>query len=174
MRFSTLLVPVAMATSVLADGAAIASSLATISNATIALNSSVNSFRADGDPLKLLPIIVQATTLLNDIKSGTKTASASANLTLDETLTVASSTLALVSNVESTLDNIVAAKALFALELVGPVILLNLNQEKTATDQFSAAVVSKVPAALQATALSIIAPIDTAFTAAIAAYKWVL
>lgn len=174
MRFSNLLVPVALATGVIADGAAIVNSLSTIADATIALNSSVNSFAKDGNPLKLLPIIVKSTSLLNDIKSGTKTAQASGNLTVDETLSVASATLALVSDVETTLSNIVLHKDLFASELVGPVILLNLDQEKSATDDFSAAVVAKVPAALQAVALNIIAPIDTAFAAAIETYKWVL
>jgi Hydrophobic surface binding protein A len=171
MRLSILLPLSALSSSVLADGASILAALGTISNATVALNSSITAFRAHGDPLKLIPILIQATTLLSDINDSTKTASASANLTVDETLTVAGATLNLVSTVETTLDNIVAGENLFNLELVSPVIYLNLVQEKTATDKFSAAVISKVPEALQSTAQSIIAPIDAAFIAAISAFK---
>jgi hypothetical protein len=51
------------------------------------------------------------------------------------------------------------------------VILLNLKDEKSATDKFGAAVVAKIPPALQATAQSLLAPIDDAFNSAIAAYE---
>lgn len=175
MRFSTVLLPLAaLTTSVLADGASIITALGTISNATTTLNSSVTSFRADGDPLKLLPILVETASLLSDINTSTKTASASANLTDSEAISVAGATITLASAVESSLDNIVAGKSLFADELVGPVIYLSLEQLKSATDSFSAAVVAKVPADLQGVATSLIAPIDAAFTSAIAAFKGVL
>ena len=55
--------------------------------------------------------------------------------------------------------------------MVSPVILLNLKEEKEATDRFGAAVVEKVPVDLQATAQALLAPIDDAFEAAIAAYS---
>ena len=66
-----------------------------------------------------------------------------------------------------------AAEPKFATLLVAPVIELNLLEEKAATDKFSAAVISKVPAAFQGAAATIVAPVDTAFTNAIAAYKGV-
>jgi hypothetical protein len=172
MRFSTVLLPLAaLSTTVLADGASIMAAMGTIANATTALNSSITSFRADGDPLKLLPILVEATSLLSDINSGTKTAKRSANLTTDEAFSVAGTTLSLVTVVQTTLANIVGGEKLFADELVAPIIYLNLVQEKSATDEFSAAVISKVPGPLQPTAQSLVAPIDTAFTSAIAAFK---
>jgi hypothetical protein len=173
MRFSTLLLPLGLAAG-LVDAQSILNAMGTISNATVALNSSVTSFRKDGDPLKLLPIIVQSTELLSDINSGTKQAQASANLTVDEALTVASATLTLVSDVQTTLDNIIAGKDLFSDELVAPLILLNLEEEKSASDKFSAAVLSKVPSALLPTAELLVAPIDTAFEAAISAYEGAL
>jgi hypothetical protein len=55
--------------------------------------------------------------------------------------------------------------------IVSPVILLNLKLEKAATDKFAAAVISKVPTALQATAQGLITPIDNAFDSAIAVYE---
>lgn len=72
---------------------------------------------------------------------------------------------------QSTLSNIIAAKPLFNRELVSPVIYLDLELDKQATDQFSEAVISKVPSALQGLAQQIVAPVDTAFDAALAAYK---
>ena len=64
-----------------------------------------------------------------------------------------------------------AAKAKFTADLlISPIILLNLKEEKAATDKFSAAVISKVPTAYQGLAANIVAPIDTAFNAAIADY----
>jgi hypothetical protein len=173
MRFSTLLLPLGLAAG-LVDGASILTAMGIIANATIALNSSVTSFREDGDPLKLLPIIVDSSTLLSDIKSGTKSAQASANLTVDEAFSVAGATISLVSGVQTTLANIIAGKDLFSLELVSPIIYLNLEEEKAATDQFSAAVLAKVPASLLSIAEGLVAPIDPAFEAAIAAYKGAL
>ncbi len=65
-----------------------------------------------------------------------------------------------------------AAKPKFdKLVVVSPVILLNLKEELQATDRFGAAVTSKVPAALQATAQGLLAPIDAAFNKAIGVYE---
>jgi hypothetical protein len=65
----------------------------------------------------------------------------------------------------------VDAKENFEDLLLGPVIWLNLVTEKDATDKFSAAVIEKVPSAQQPLAESLVAPVDTAFDAAIKAYE---
>ncbi|KUJ10988.1 uncharacterized protein LY89DRAFT_595743 [Mollisia scopiformis] len=162
------------ATQVLADGAAIVSAIDTISSATTTLNDTVTAFPSNpllalGD---VLPLLTDSTALLNDINSATNTAKSSANLSTAEAFNVAVATLSLQSTVESVLDNIVSAKSRFdKLLIVSPVVLLNLKLEKQATDNFAAAVVSKVPAALQSTAESLITPIDNAFTAAISDYE---
>lgn len=175
MRFSTLLLPlVALVTGVVADGTSIQTAMETIQDATTALNTSITSFRSNGDPLTLLPIILKSTTLLSDVNKGVKTAEASANLNTTEAFDVAGSTLTLVSAVQTTLANIVAGKELFSLELVSPVIYANLIELKSATDKFSAAVISKVPGTLVPTAQQVVAPIDPAFEAAIDAYKGAL
>ena len=167
------LIPLGLfATTVLADGASILAAMAKISSATVALNNTVASFPAG--PLGLLdviPLLSASSTLLSDINSGTKVAEASANLTLAETISVAGATQTLVSTVQSTLNTVMAAKAKFTADLlISPIILLNLKEEKAATDKFSAAVISKVPTAYQGLAANIVAPIDTAFNAAIADY----
>jgi Hydrophobic surface binding protein A len=157
----------------LADGAAIVAAMTTIGNATVKLNSTVSSF-PDNPLLDLLDVgglLTDSISLLNDINAATHIAQASANLTLLEAISVAQSTISLASMVESTLTNIVNSKPKFdKLVVVSPVILLNLKSEKGATDSFGAAVVAKVPAALQATAQNLLAPIDDAFNSAIATY----
>lgn len=66
----------------------------------------------------------------------------------------------------------VAAKGKFdGLLVVSPVVLLNLGLEKKATDRFGAAVVEKVPEALQGIAKGLLVPVDESFEEAIAAYK---
>lgn len=156
MRFGLLPIAVLIA-SVAADGAAIVAALEKITSATIALNDTVASF-----PTGILGVVDTVKLLADSVTL----------LTLSETISVAESTIALVADVESTLTTIIAAKPKFdALLLVSPVILLNLKLEKDATDKFSAAVISKVPTDLQAYAEIIVAPVDTAFDAAITAYE---
>ncbi|KAE9376202.1 cell wall protein [Stipitochalara longipes BDJ] len=157
-----------------ADGAAIVAAMSTISSATVSLNNTVSSFPSNPvlDLLDIGPLLSDSLTLLNDINAATSIAQKSANLSLTDAVSVAQSTLSLASTVESTLTNIVNSKPKFdKLVVVSPVILLNLKEEKAATDKFGAAVVSKVPPALQATAQGLLAPIDDAFNSAIATYE---
>ena len=172
MRFSVLPV-VLLATTVLADGAAIIAAMTTISDATIKLNTTVADFAGGLIGLaETVPLLIESTTLLKDINDGTKVASSSANLTLAETIAVAGATSDLVKVVQSSLQTIIDTKPKFDhLLVISPVILINLEQQKSATDKFSAAVISKVPEALQIVAQGLIAPVDTAFDNAIAQYK---
>lgn len=81
MRFNIL--PLALfASTVIADGASIVAAIDQIQNATVALQSAVTAWK--GDLLGVFPIVGASTTLLEDINSGTKTAQASANLTILE------------------------------------------------------------------------------------------
>jgi hypothetical protein len=175
MHLHVTFLPLALLISkALADGAAIVAAMTTISDATIALNNTVASFPSNplADLLDVGPLLTDSITLLNDINAATHTAQSSANLTVLEAISVAQSTLSLASTVESTLNTIIAAKSKFdKLLVVSPVILLNLKEEKAATDKFGTAVTSKVPAALQATASSLLTPIDDAFTNAIGIYE---
>lgn len=158
----------------LADGAAIVAAMATISSATVALNNTVASFPSNvlADLLDVAPLLSDSISLLNDINAATHVAQTSANLTTLEATSVAQSTLSLASTVESVLNTIIAAKPKFdKLLVVSPVILLNLREEKAATDEFGSAVTAKVPSALQATASGLLAPIDAAFNEAIGVYE---
>lgn len=69
---------------------------------------------------------------------------------------------------------VTAAKEKFAKLLIAPIIKIDLELEKSASDKFSAAVISKVPPALQATAASLTAPLDVAFDEVIGNYTGLL
>ncbi|KAK5988457.1 hypothetical protein PT974_09940 [Cladobotryum mycophilum] len=161
MQFK-LLSLAALASTVLADGSGIISALATITSDTISLNDTVSSW--DGGLLTLIPIVAASSKLLHDIKEGTIHAKAADPLTFDETISVATATIALATDVGQVVDTLIAAKPKFdKLLVVSPIILLNLHQEQQATDLFSAAVIEKVPAPLQETAKGLIKPIDDNF-----------
>ncbi|KAK2061982.1 hypothetical protein LY76DRAFT_565990 [Colletotrichum caudatum] len=118
-----------------------------------------------------LPIVVQSTKLLIKINEATGVAQDSAPLNSLEAITVALSTQELAGGVETTLGNVVGAKLKFDKLLLSPIILLNLKQEKSATDKFSAAVVEKVPESLKGAAGTLVGRIETAFDDAIATYS---
>ncbi|KAG0646314.1 hypothetical protein D0Z07_8154 [Hyphodiscus hymeniophilus] len=161
-----------LASTVLADGAAIIAAMYQISNDTVELQNQVGGW--DGDILGVLPIVGISTKLLSAIDSGTHTAQTSANLTLAEVLSIVGPTTSLVSGVQSALSTVTDAREKFAKLLLAPVIKIDLELEKTATDRFSAAVVKKVPSAFQALAESLTAPVDVAFGFAIGNYTGLL
>ncbi|KFY25827.1 hypothetical protein V493_04427 [Pseudogymnoascus sp. VKM F-4281 (FW-2241)] len=172
MRFSIL--PIALlASTVVADGAAILAAMNKISASTTKLNGTIADFHGGLIGLaETIPILIQSTTLLNDIKEGTETAEESNQLTVDETIKVSGATTELVKGVQTSLQTIVDTKPEFdELLVISPVILLNLQQQKSATAKFSKAVISKLPEEFRGIAEGIVAPIDVAFDSAIAAYK---
>ncbi|EHK49787.1 hypothetical protein TRIATDRAFT_314657 [Trichoderma atroviride IMI 206040] len=148
----------------------ILTALGTITSDTTSLNTTVATF--NGDPLALIKITVQSAQLLSDINKGTDTANKAANLTLDQTLAIATATLALATDVNQTITTIINTKPKFdKLLVVDPVILLNLKLEQDATRKFSAAVVAKVPEALQSVAQGLTQGIDDSFSEGIAVYE---
>ncbi|KPM34109.1 hypothetical protein AK830_g12463 [Neonectria ditissima] len=168
MRLSHMLGLASLATTAAASGASIIASMATITNTSIALNTSVATW--DGGLLGTIPIVVKSTQLLVDIKNGTATANASNPLSAAEAAQVAQATTQLAGVVEDVLATIVRAKRKFDKLLLSPAILLNLELQNNATQEFSEAVVAKVPKDLQAFAKTLIEPIQNAFDAAIKKY----
>lgn len=166
---SSFLLLASILTPVLADGASVLTAISKISNDTIALNSTLGPWT--GNPFTVIDIVIKSTSLLTSINEGTDTATASANLTLLEAIGIAQAVLKLNVVVISSLSTVEAKKPYFQKLLLQPVILLNLILQRDATDRFSAALVAKVPVALQAFAASLTVPIDNKFTEAIAAYE---
>ncbi|EFQ36520.1 hypothetical protein CGRA01v4_06113 [Colletotrichum graminicola] len=155
--------------SVLADGAAIVSATDEIAASNTKLGKTVASW--DGGLFGTLPIVVESAKLLIKINEAISIAQDSAPLNAIEAITIAQSTQNLAGGVETTLGNVVDAKPKFDKLLLSPVILLNLKQEKSATDKFSAAVVEKVPKSLKGAAETLVGRIGTAFNDAIATYS---
>ncbi|KAF3769722.1 hypothetical protein M406DRAFT_19871, partial [Cryphonectria parasitica EP155] len=148
-----------------ADGAAIVDAISAIQNATLALASTVGDW--DGNILSSIPIVLDSTTLLNTINQGTATAQASANLTDLEAFTVGVDTLDLVTDVNTTLTTLIAAKPDFDRDLLTAVVLLNLEQEKSASASFSDAIISKLPSTIVSTGQTLAAEITASFDQAI-------
>ena len=159
-----------LAATALADGASISAALTTIQQDTTDLGNTVASWK--GDLLGNVPILAKSATLLHAIKQGAKTAQASAALSDTEALSVATTTVALATAVNTTLTAIVAALPKFEkLLVVKPVVLLNLELQQDATDDLSSKIIAKVPQELQAIAQSLIDPIDQGFAYAIDQYR---
>lgn len=157
------------ASSVLADGAAIAAAITTIQDATVQLGTTVATW--DGGILSAIPITVDSATLLEDINTATRTARASAALSDVEAVTVGLGIISLVTNVNSTLTTLIAAKPKFDQTLLTGVVLLNLELEKAASGRFSDAVIAKLPATFVSTGQTLAAEITASFNVAIDAYN---
>ncbi|KAB5578008.1 putative antigenic cell wall galactomanno protein [Coniochaeta sp. 2T2.1] len=169
MRLSTLLTPLALLPTVLSSGQTISDAITAINTVTQTLQSKVSSWK--GDLLGTLPIIVSSTELLKDINNATKVTKASDPLEPLEALTVAVAVNTLSGSVNQTISAIVAKKRQFDKLLLSPVILLNLELEKDATDKLGAALGEKVPEELKGAAAQLQATIDGYFEAGIEAYK---
>lgn len=167
--FLSLIAIVACISAALADGAAVVVALDTIAAKTDTLNETVASW--DGHLLGTLPIVIKSTDLLDAINDATEAAEQSAPLNNIEAVTVALATNNLVSDTNSTLTTIITARPKFDHLLLRPVILLNLKQQKEASSRFSAAVIEKVPEALQDAAKAIVAKLDASLEAALEVYQ---
>ncbi|KAF4978631.1 hypothetical protein FZEAL_5034 [Fusarium zealandicum] len=168
MRLS-ILPFVALAGTALASGDTISAAINNIANATIALNKTITDWPRT--LIGTLPIITKSTTLLAEIHKGTKVARKSAPLSVDEALQVAQATIQLGSDVNTTLETVIRAKSDFDRLLLSPVILLNLELQRDATEDFSQAIIDKVPEALQGNAEALVKGIDASFEKAINKYS---
>lgn len=169
MLFSKLFALANLATTALASGASIIAAMDTISATTVDLDTTTVA-GWNGNIFGTVPIVIKSTQLLIDIGNGTNTAKASDVLSITEAIQVALATNELGGVVEAALDTIVAAKSKFDKLLLSPVILLNLHLQKKATQDFSSAVIDKVPESLQAVAETLVQGIIDAFDAAIEKY----
>jgi hypothetical protein len=173
MRFATFFGPslALLAGTAAASGAAIADAIGVINTVTLELQSKVTGWKGPPDLLGTLPIIVSSTELLKDINNATKTAKASDPLEPLEALTVAVAINNLSGSVNGTISAIVARKRDFDKLLLSPIILLNLELEKDATDRLGAAIADKVPEELKGAAAALQTTIDGYFDTGIKAYK---
>lgn len=169
MMVNLLLASLLGVSSVLADGAAIVDAITGIQNATADLTSTVASW--DGGILGALPIVTESTSLLTAINDATDTAKQSANLTDLEAVTVGLTILTLVTDVNSSLTTIIDAKPKFDKVLLSGVVLLNLALEKSASTDFSDAVIEKLPEAFVSVGETLSGEITDSFEEAIDVYN---
>lgn len=146
----------------------IVGAITVIDESTITLGTTVSSW--NGALLGALPIIKDSTALLIDIKKGKSEAEAAAPLDGAGTFAVAQATIALASNVNTTLEAVISAKPKFDKFLLGPVILANLKIEQLATAKFSEAVIDKVPEEFKGVAEILVGGIRDSFDLAIDVY----
>ncbi|KAJ4391782.1 hypothetical protein N0V93_005402 [Gnomoniopsis smithogilvyi] len=164
-----LLASILSASGVLADGAAIVDAISGIQNATTELTTTVASW--DGGILGALPIVSESTSLLTAINDATDTAKQSANLTDLEAVTVGLSIVSLVTGVNSSLTTIIDAKPKFDKVLLSGVVLINLALEKSASADFSNAVLEKLPTSFVSVGETLSGEITDSFDQAIDVYN---
>ncbi|CAK7233985.1 hypothetical protein SBRCBS47491_008795 [Sporothrix bragantina] len=172
MRASTLFTAAASlvcATLVAADGAAIVDALNNVDAETQELESRVQNW--NGGLLSSIPIVTQSAHVLSAINDGTDTAEDSDPLTTEEALSIATAVNTLAATVNGTMTAIIAAHDDFEHLLLAPIVLLDLKAQKSSSDKMSAAILAKVPTALQAIAQNLVAPIDASFEQAIDVYS---
>ncbi|EGR51136.1 cell wall protein [Trichoderma reesei QM6a] len=164
------LLPTLLLTSAQTPANPILDAITSISAHTTTLNTTISTWT--GSPLTLLAITAQSGSLLESIYGGTHAASRAANLTLDQTLAVASATITLATDVNQTITTIIGAKKKFdRLIVADPVVLLNLKLERDAARDFADRVVEKVPVDLQGVAKGLTQGIDDSFAEGLAAYE---
>ncbi|KAK4496151.1 hypothetical protein PRZ48_012130 [Zasmidium cellare] len=171
MKFSLPVVGL-MAASVLAQEPVeqpIVDAIAVIQSRTQKVDADVLAW--SGDRRGFIPIFFDSQKLLKSINNGTTVANANEPLDFNGAVNVGLATLNLIPIVNQTLIDYIAAIPKFNKLYLTPTVLDSLNQQKAASDVFSAAVVAKVPADLQGLAGTITAPIDEDFDVAIAAFQ---
>ncbi|ERT01709.1 antigenic cell wall galactomannoprotein [Sporothrix schenckii 1099-18] len=157
------------ATTAAASGADIVSALDNVDSATQKLQNIVNGW--SGGLLGSLPILPQSARVLSAINDGTDTANDSDPLTQDEALGIATAVTTLSTTVNSTMTALINRHDDFEHLLLAPVVLIDLKLQKKASDDMSAAIIAKVPAALQGIASNLAAPIGASFDQAIEAFS---
>ncbi|QIW99031.1 hypothetical protein AMS68_004549 [Peltaster fructicola] len=170
MLFKSLAALSVLAATVAADGASIQAALAAVDKQALTLDSSVKQF--DGSSaVAAFPVLINTLQLQSTIQSGTATAKNSSALSNDEAIALVAPVQQLAKDTNTTLTDIINKYQDFNKNNLAAIVKSNLQSSKQDSDDFSAAIIAKVPQALQSTAQSIAAPIDQAFANAIAVYS---
>ncbi|KAF2166704.1 hypothetical protein M409DRAFT_22760 [Zasmidium cellare ATCC 36951] len=160
-----------MATSALAQGVEqpIVDAITVIQARTQRVDTDVLAW--SGDRRGFRPIFFDSQKLLKSINNGTNVANANESLDFNGAVNVGLATLNLIPVVNQTLIDFIATIPKFNKLYLTPTVLDSLNQQKAASDAFSAAVIAKVPDGLKDLAGQVTAPIDEDFDVSIAAFQ---
>ena len=117
-----------------------------------------------------MTILLEQHNLDTAVKDGTTTANNSAELTVDEAVTVYTATQALLPGITNTINSLIAAKPKF--DKLGVTFITTSNLQTSATDSaaLGQAIVAKVPSAYQSFANGIVSQINAEFARAQAVY----
>ncbi|KAF1733993.1 Cell wall mannoprotein 1 [Beauveria bassiana] len=169
MLLSKLVAPVALAATVLADGAAVNTALKTVDKSINALTATLTGF--SGNIFGSLPVLGASLKLKSDIQKATKAASSSQDLTSDETLSLAETVGTIITDATKSIDAFIAVKPKFdKLLILTPIAAGQIKDLKTATVALGDAIVSKVPAELKDISSQLIGQINAQFDRGSAAY----
>lgn len=177
--FIAKFLPFAMAASVMAAPSLIRRDLATIqaafseiSTAVAALDAGVGALTPETDPQSAIDSL---TKLSNDVvatlQTQTTAVAGTSALSLTDSLSLLSSSSALVNAVSGTVDELISKKSIVDAANAASLVLEQLNAQKTASQAFIAAVVSKVPSSVSGIANQQAQQVVTALEKGIAAYS---
>ncbi|KAM3455559.1 hypothetical protein MY3296_002270 [Beauveria thailandica] len=169
MLLSRLVAQIALAATVLADGAAVNNALKTVDQSINALTTTLTGF--SGNIFGAIPVLGASLKLKSDIDKAAKAASSSQGLTSDETLSLADTVGTITTDATKSIDAFIAVKPKFdKLLILTPIAAGQIKNLKTATVALGDAIVSKVPAELKEIASQLIAQINAQFDRGSAAY----
>ncbi|KAJ7752474.1 hydrophobic surface binding protein [Mycena maculata] len=147
--------------------------IATISSQVTALDNDINGFPASG-LLGALDIHSAAGTLETALDQATSDVTATGPLDEADGTTILNAVEAIEPTIINALTSISTKQADFAAEPISglsALVLVDLQTLQTDTDGFGNALIANAPADLVATAQTILANINAAFSTAIAAYE---
>ncbi|OAA57820.1 Cell wall galactomannoprotein [Cordyceps fumosorosea ARSEF 2679] len=170
MLLSNLIAPtIALAATVLADGAAVNSALQTVDDGINALTAALNGF--SGDIFGALPVLGASMTLKSDIDKASGVANNSQPLTSDDALALASTVNTIITDSTKSIDAFIAVKPKFdKLYIVTPIASGQIKDLKAATVTLGNAIIAKVPADFKDVATQLVGQINAQFDRGIAAY----
>ena len=147
----------------------------TILTAINNVNSEVSQLDAgieayDGSAGATSSLDATAASLLSTINTGTTNVQGTSSISDTDGLQVASATETLITNVNNTINDLIAKKPTFDAAGQSSTVLTDLQQENSASTAFGNAVVSKVPADETSIAQSLTAEISASFQRGITAY----
>jgi hypothetical protein len=137
-----------------------------ISSDTQAVDTAVKAFSGDGGPLA-----AATSTLLTDLNSGISSVNNAQPVDIGAATQIATYVTGLQSTVEQTINDLKSAKSKIVAAGLGGVVLKSLQDQKTASQDFSDAVTKKTPTALQAVAQQLSSGIISSIQSGIDAYK---
>ncbi|TQV92990.1 hydrophobic surface binding protein A domain-containing protein [Cordyceps javanica] len=169
MLLSNLVAPIALAATVLADGAAINSALKTVDTSINSLTASLTGF--SGDIFGSIPILGASLALKSNIEKANKVANDSQPLTSDDTLSLADTVNIIITDATKSIDAFIAVKPKFdKLVIVTPIATGQIKDLKKATAALGDAIIAKVPADFKDVATQLVGQINEQFDRGIAAY----